>query len=138
MWATEWSGRSEAVLVAVLTVAIWGALGPLFHYSDSWQLVINSLTSIATFLMVFLIQRAQNKSSMAVQLKLNEIIGALGGASNRMIGIEEMSEEELRSLHERYQRLAEITQDAARLKAVVSVETLEDHVSDSPSSSRRG
>ncbi len=130
VWATEWSGRSEVVLAAVIVVAVWGASGPFFHFSDAWQLVINSITSVVTFLMVFLIQRAQNKSAMAVQLKLNEIIGALRGASNRMIGIEELSEDDLRRLHERYQQLAELSQDRTRLKAAVSVETVEQELAD--------
>lgn len=134
VWATEWSGRSEIILAAVVVVAIWMASGPWLHYSDAWQLAINSVTSVVTFLMVFLIQRAQNKSAMAVQLKLNEIIGALRGASNRMIGIEELSEDDLRRLHERYQQLAEISQDTARLKAAVSVDGVDQHPPDTPRS----
>lgn len=125
VWATDWSGRSEVLLAAAVVVVIWAASGPSFHYSDAWQLIINSITSVVTFLMVFLIQRAQNKSAMAVQLKLNEIIGALRGASNRMIGIEELSEDDLRRLHQRYQQLAEVSQDTARLKAAVSVDGIE-------------
>src|SRR5262249_31118235 len=79
--------------------------GPIFHYSNAWQLVINTGTTIVTFLMVFLIQRTQNKESLALQLKLNEILAALEGASNRLINIEDLSEEEIRKLHDRYQKL---------------------------------
>jgi len=114
------------VIGAAIITMLWAATGPLFHFSDTWQLIYNTLTSVITFLMVFLIQRAQNKSSMAVQLKLNEVIAAIRGASNRMIAIEELSEDDLRELHERYQRLAEITRDRSRLKTASSVEEMED------------
>lgn len=119
---TDWSARSEAILGALLVIIVWGVLGPLLHYSDTWQLVINTLTSLVTFMMVFLIQRAQNKSSLAIQLKLNEIIAAMRGASNRMIAVEELSEDDLRRLHTRFQQLAGLAQDETRRKAVYSVE----------------
>ena len=80
--------------------------GPVFHFSDTWQLVINTGTTVVTFLMVFLIQRSQNKESLAVQLKLNEIVAALDGASNRMVNVEDLSEKELDVLHRHYTRLA--------------------------------
>src|SRR5438034_10475399 len=82
--ATQWTGSSWAFLLAALVVVVWAASGPIFGYSEMWQLVINTGTTIVTFLMVFLIQRSQNKESMAVQLKLNEIVAAISGASNRM------------------------------------------------------
>jgi low affinity Fe/Cu permease len=105
--ATEWTGRSSAFLIAALVVVVWGATGPFFGFSDTWQLVINTGTTIVTFLMVFLIQRAQNKDARAIQLKLNEIVGAVHGASNRLIDIEDLPEKELEALHQYYQRMAD-------------------------------
>jgi low affinity Fe/Cu permease len=103
---TQWVGTARAFVVALLVVLSWAITGPFFRFSDTWQLVINTGTTIITFLMVFLIQRSQNKESLAVHLKLNEIVAALRGASNRLINIECLSEEEVRALHERYERLA--------------------------------
>src|SRR5207249_410679 len=90
--ATEWTGRSSAFTIALVAVIAWLVTGPLFRYSDTWQLVINTATTIVTFLMVFLIQRAQNKDAKAIQLKLNELVGGTRGASNRLINIEDLSE----------------------------------------------
>src|ERR1051325_2332377 len=87
-WATRWAGSSAAFGIAVGTIVVWGVTGPLFGFSDTWQLVINTGTTIVTFLMVFLIQRSQNKDSQALHLKLNEIVAALEGASNRLINVE--------------------------------------------------
>src|SRR5262249_3726571 len=96
--------------------------GPLFRFSDTWQLVINTGTTIVTFLMVFLIQRSQNKDSMAVQLKLNEIVAALQGASNRLIDVEDLAESELRMLHSHYQRLAAMAKRDLDLRQSHSIE----------------
>jgi low affinity Fe/Cu permease len=104
--ATRATGSSWAFLLAALVVLAWLGTGPIFGYSDTWQLVINTGTTVVTFLMVFLIQRAQNKEALAVQLKLNEIVAALEGASNRLIDVEDLSEEELVVLHRHYARLA--------------------------------
>lgn len=101
-----WRGSNAAFGSAVFAVVFWGACGPVFAYSETWQLVINTSTTIITFLIVFLLQRSQNKESRAVQLKLNEVIAALKGASNRMIGAEGLSEAELEQLSEAYSRLA--------------------------------
>ena len=106
-WATIWTGSTMAFLLALVTVVVWAVTGPFFGFSDTWQLVINTGTTIVTFLMVFLIQRAQNKDSAVIQLKLNEVLAALEGASNRLINIEDLSEEDVRDLHKRYQRLME-------------------------------
>jgi low affinity Fe/Cu permease len=103
--ATSWTGSTPALLAAGGMIAVWLLTGPLFHFSDTWQLVMNTVTSIITFLMVFLIQRTQNKDSLAVQLKLNELVAALQGASNRLIDVEDLTEQELRVLHAYYQRL---------------------------------
>jgi low affinity Fe/Cu permease len=105
---SQFTGSTTAFLTAALVVLIWAATGPLFHYSETWQLVINTSTTIVTFLMVFLIQRTQNKDSLAVQLKLNEIVAALQGASNRLVNVEDLSESELSTLHRHYQALAEM------------------------------
>src|ERR1051326_9283265 len=83
--ATTWTGRSSAFGIAVLVIVVWLASGPLFHFSDTWQLVINTSTTIVTFLMVFLIQHTQNKDTRAIELKLNEIVTSIHGTSNRLI-----------------------------------------------------
>jgi low affinity Fe/Cu permease len=106
--ATQWTGTSHAFLLAFAIVVIWALTGPIFHYSENWQLVINTGTTIITFLMVFIIQRSQNKESLAVQLKLNEIVAALRGASNRLISIENLSEEDLEKLQARYAQLVKL------------------------------
>src|SRR5438128_2388124 len=98
-WATEWSGSSAAIGLALATIVIWLLSGPYFNYSDTWQLIINTGTTVVTFLMVFLIQRAQNKDSLAIHLKLNELVAAQKGASNRLINIEGLTETEIRTLH---------------------------------------
>jgi low affinity Fe/Cu permease len=107
-WATVATGSSAAFIIAALVVIVWGITGPVFHYSETWQLVINTGTTIITFLMVFLIQKAQNKDSRAVHLKLNELIAAHEGASNRMVNIEDLSERELEQIHEFYVRLSQL------------------------------
>lgn len=112
---TEWSGSSWAFGLAAGTVIVWLITGPFFHYSDTWQLVINTGTTIVTFLMVFLIQRAQNKESLAVQLKLNEIVAVLEGASNRLIDVEDLDEDELRQLHLFYKTLARMAKSDGHL-----------------------
>src|SRR2546429_3257865 len=98
---TEATGTSTAFIIALLVIILWIATGPLFHFSDSWQLVINTGTTIVTFLMVFLIQRSQNKDALAIHLKLNEIVAALEGASNRLIDVEDLTEAEIKTLHKR-------------------------------------
>src|SRR5262245_41260696 len=96
--ALSWSGSSVAFLLAVGIVLIWLVTGPLFGFSDTWQLIINTGTTIITFWMVFLIQRAQNNDSRALHMKLDEVIASLKGASNRLIDVEDLSEEELNTL----------------------------------------
>jgi low affinity Fe/Cu permease len=103
---TRLTGSARGFGVAVATIVVWGMTGPVFHFSDTWQLVINTGTTVVTFLMVFLIQRSQNKDSLAIQLKLNEIVAAVDGASNRMVNVEDLSEKELDVLHRHYARLA--------------------------------
>ena len=119
---TEWTGGSWAFGVALATIVVWGVTGPLFRFSDTWQLVINTGTTVITFLMVFLIQRSQNKDSRAVHLKLNEIVAALQGASNRLINVEDLTETEIRVLHAHYERLVTIAKRDVRLTDSHSVE----------------
>ena len=107
-WATKATGSSAAFIGAVSVVVIWAVTGPIFKYSETWQLVINTGTTIITFLMVFLIQKSQNKDSKAIHLKLNELIAAHEGASNRMVDIEDINEVELDQLHKFYAKLAEL------------------------------
>ena len=122
---TRWSGGSLAFALACGVILVWGVTGPLFRFSDTWQLVINTGTTIVTFLMVFLIQRSQNKESMAVQLKLNELVAAMQGASNRLIDVEDLTEEELVTLHRHYRRLVEMAKKDRRLTESHSVEEAE-------------
>ena len=103
-------------------VVVWLVTGPIFHFSDTWQLVINTGTTIVTFLMVFLIQRAQNKDSLAVQLKLNELVAAVKGASNRLIDVEDLDENELRMLQRHYRELARLAKREEQLTESHSVE----------------
>ena len=119
------AGSSAAFAIAVGVVAAWAITGPLFDFSTSWQLVINTGTTIVTFLMVFLIQRAQNKDSLAIQLKLNEIVAAIPGASNRLIDIEDMNEADLVRLHEFYCRLAAMAKQEVDLRKSHSIEEAE-------------
>jgi low affinity Fe/Cu permease len=102
----KWTGTTTAFAIALGAVVFWAATGPVFHYSDTWQLVMNTASSIVTFLMVFLIQRSQNKDALAMHVKLNEIVTAIEGASNRIVNVEDLSEAELQRLQGRYQTLA--------------------------------
>ncbi|WP_020473890.1 low affinity iron permease family protein [Zavarzinella formosa] len=120
--AAQWSGSSAAFGIALLVIVIWAATGPLFHYGDTWQLVINTGTTIITFLMVFLIQRAQNKDSQAIHLKLNELVASMHGASNRLINVEGMTEEDLKVLHQHYCRLVKLAAADEKLTDSHSVE----------------
>jgi low affinity Fe/Cu permease len=115
--ATTWTGSTQAFMLAVLIILVWGASGPAFRYSDTWQLVINTGTTIVTFLMVFLIQRAQNKEAVAVQVKLDELIRAVKGAHNNMIAIEDLSEAELGALKERFEKLGRRAGELQRQKS---------------------
>ena len=120
--ATRATGTSVAFVLAVLVIVVWGITGPIFHYSDTWQLVINTGTTIVTFLMVFLIQRAQNKDALAIHLKLNEIVAAMEGASNRLIDVEDLSEPEIDALRKYYKRLIELARTDDVLTNTHSIE----------------
>ena len=119
---TEWVGSSRGLTAALAVVVLWAASGPLFGWSNTWQLVINTGTTIVTFLMVFLIQRTQNKDGLAIQLKLNELVAAHKGASNRLIDIEDLSEKELQILHMHFRRLAEMAREESDLLASHSID----------------
>jgi low affinity Fe/Cu permease len=105
---TKAAGRPAAFIIACAVVIIWGITGPIFKFSDTWQLVINTGTTIITFLMVFIIQQTQNKDTIALQLKLNELIASSGLASNHLVGVEDLTTEELEVLKKFYTRLASL------------------------------
>ena len=119
---TRWTGSTATFLAALGIVAVWGLTGPLFGYSDTWQLVINTGTTIVTFLMFFLIQRTQNKDALAMHLKLNELVAAKKGASNRLLNAEDLTEEELHTLHAHYARLVELARGERTVSESHSVE----------------
>jgi low affinity Fe/Cu permease len=119
---TKAVGSSTAFLIAVIVILVWAVTGPIFHYSDTWQLVINTGTTIITFLMVFLIQQSQNKDSMAIQLKLNELIACDERASNRLIVVEDLTQEELEILKKFYVHLSELAEEEKDLFSSHSVD----------------
>jgi low affinity Fe/Cu permease len=110
---TQWAGSSWAFGLAVGLVLVWVLSGPLFDYSEDWQLVVNTGTTIVTFLMVFLIQRSQNKEALAVQVKLNELLASQQGASNRLINLEDLNEDDIKRLHERFSALSHRLEETA-------------------------
>jgi len=123
--ATKATGTSAAFVIALSVLIVWAISGPLFHFSDTWQLVINTGTTIVTFLMVFLIQRTQNKDALAIHLKLNEIVAALEGASNRLVDVEDLTEDEIEILHKHYQKLVTMAKSDAKLTETHSIEEAE-------------
>ena len=98
-------GSAWAFVIALLIIVVWAVTGPTFHYSDTWQLIINTGTTIVTFLMVFLIQNTQNRDAKAVHLKLDELIRALGPARNKLVDLEKLSDDELKSLEQEFEKL---------------------------------
>lgn len=104
--ASDWTGSPQAFIAAVAIIVIWAFSGPLFGYSDTWQLVINTGTTIVTFLMVFLIQNTQNRDSKAMQLKLDELIRVTPGAHVRLLDMEELSDKDLKKLRDKYEKIA--------------------------------
>jgi len=120
--AMRWTGTDAAFAIALVIVVVWAMLGPVFRLSDTWQLTINTGTTIVTFLMVFLIQRSQNKESLAIHLKLNEIVAALHGASNRLIEAERFSEKDLETLQTHYKELAQLARAEGDVTESHSVE----------------
>jgi low affinity Fe/Cu permease len=105
-WASRATGRPTAFVLATLTIVVWGVTGPLFRFSETWQLVINTGTTIITFLMIFLIQNTQNRDTAAIQIKLDELIRAMEGAHNVLLDLEELEDHELERLRDDYEALA--------------------------------
>jgi len=134
---TKITGSTSAFIAALLLVLVWAATGPFFHYSETWQLVINTGTTIITFLMVFLIQKAQNKDSLAIQLKLNELVAAHEFASNRLVDIENIPEEELKIIQKYYSRLSELAKHEVTLQQSHSIDEAE-HMSELKKHTEKG
>lgn len=126
-WATHATGSSAAFIIATSTVIIWAVSGPIFNYSETWQLVINTGTTIVTFLMVFLIQKSQNKDSKAIHLKLNELIASHEGTSNRMVNLEDLSEEELDQLAKFYAHVAMLALEERDLTCTHSIDAAKEN-----------
>ena len=122
---TQAAGSAKAFVVALAVIVAWAVTGPIFGFSDTWQLVINTGTTIVTFLMVFVIQQSQNKDGLAIQLKLNELVAALDGASNRLISVESLSEHDLQVLRAHYARLAAMARESANIGESHSIEEAE-------------
>lgn len=119
--ASTWLGSKWAFVGAILIIAVWAITGPIFHYSNSWQLVINTGTTIVTFLMVFLIQNTQNRDARAINLKLNELIHSIDAAGDQMMDIENLSDEELDAMHRKYEKIrAECIQRQQRSKKPIT------------------
>ena len=113
-WTARTAGHPTAFVIAVAIIVVWAATGPIFHFSDTWQLVINTGTTIVTFLMVFLIQNTQNRDSQAIQLKLDELIRASEKAHNALLDMEELSLEDLDKIRDRYEELARDAREQLR------------------------
>jgi len=126
-WATAATGSSAAFIIAMCTIVVWLVTGPVFNYSDTWQLIINTGTTIITFLMVFLIQKSQNKDSKAIHLKLNELLASHAGASNRMVDIENLSEVELDQLHKFYVKLSNLAEKEDDLTCTHSIDAAQEN-----------
>ncbi|QEC43046.1 low affinity iron permease family protein [Pseudobacter ginsenosidimutans] len=124
---TKAAGRPVAFICAALVVVCWAILGPVFNYSDTWQLVINTGTTIITFLMVFVIQQSQNRDTLAIQLKLNELIASHAHASNRLVDIEDLTEEELAVIKKFYIRLSKLAGKEVDLHATHSIDEAEEN-----------
>jgi low affinity Fe/Cu permease len=124
--AAHAAGSTYAFSIAFLIVVVWAICGPIFDFSETWQLVINTGTTIITFLMVFLIQKAQNKDSLAIQLKLNELVASSEYSSNRLVDIENMTEDEMIIVQKYYRSLSELSKKDVSLKASHSIEEAED------------
>lgn len=136
-WAVHATGSSVAFLGAVSIVLIWAITGPLFQFSESWQLVINTGTTIITFLMVFLIQKTQNKDAKAIHLKLNELIASQQGASNRMVDLEDLTEAELDQLHKFYEKLARLAKKESDILQSHSIDAAVEATKDQKGSVRK-
>ena len=119
---TKVTGKPIAFILACILILGWAVTGPIFHYSNTWQLVINTGTTIITFLMVFVIQQSQNKDTIALQIKLNELIAATGTASNRLVDVEDLSSEELETLKTFYMKLSELARKEVDIHTTHSID----------------
>jgi low affinity Fe/Cu permease len=126
-WATAATGSSAAFMIAITVIIVWLITGPVFKYSDTWQLIINTGTTIVTFLMVFLIQKSQNKDSKAIHLKLNELLASHEGTSNRMVNIEDLTEEELDHLYKFYRKLSALAEKENNITRTHSIDAAEEN-----------
>jgi low affinity Fe/Cu permease len=123
---TRLAGTPWAFAVAVLSIVLWAATGPVFHFSENWQMVVNTGTTIVTFLMVFLIQQSQNKDSLAVHIKLNELLAAHELASNRVVAVEDLDEADLETLRKFYCELAKLAEKEGGVKSSHSLDDAQD------------
>jgi low affinity Fe/Cu permease len=134
---TKATGSPAAVITACLVIVVWAFAGPLFSYSDTWQLVINTGTTIITFIMVFIIQHSQNKDTTAIQLKLNELIASNDKASNRLVNIEDLTEDELQTLKKFYITLAKLSGKEKDIFTSHSIDEAQENNRDKHRSSRK-
>lgn len=126
-WGARAAGSTTAFLIAFSIILLWAATGPFFNFSETWQLIINTGTTIITFLMVFLIQKSQNKDSLAIQLKLNELVASHEAASNRLVNVENISEDELKVIQKYYTKLSSLTQGVESVKESHSLDEAADN-----------
>ena len=119
------AGSSAALIVAFVLVMTWIMCGPIFHYSNTWQQLINTSTTVITFLMVFIIQQAQNKDTLAIQIKLNELIAATKGASNKALNIEDLTGEELKVLKMLYSKISDLAEKEGKPNAAYSIDEMQ-------------
>jgi low affinity Fe/Cu permease len=126
-WGAKAAGSTAAFLSAFMLIVLWAVTGPVFDYSETWQLIINTSTTIITFLMVFLIQKSQNKDSLAIQLKLNELVASHEKASNRLVDVEDLTEDELKVIRKYYAKLADLTKATVPVKESHSLDEAEDN-----------
>jgi low affinity Fe/Cu permease len=129
-WVTKATGNPIAFFIAIMIVLIWGACGPIFNYSEVWQLVINTGTTIITFLMMFVIQQSQNRDTMALHLKLNELIASNKDTSNRLIATEDLTEEELETIKKYYKMVSEKAVERNSLFDTHSLDEAEDDIAE--------
>lgn len=140
-WVTKATGTSTAFLIAFLVIIIWACTGPFFNYSETWQLIINTGTTIVTFLMIFVIQQSQNRDTTAIHLKLNELIAANELTSNRLVASEDLTDEELEVIKKYYKKISDLSKNKQTLFATHSLDEAKQNTEDKeeklPSSNRK-
>ena len=135
---TKVTGHPTVFISALVIIIVWAITGPIFDFSDTWQLIINTGTTIITFLMVFVIQQSQNKDTMALHLKLNELIAATRGASNRLIDIEDLTEDELNTLKQFYVKLSKLAEQEKDVLTTHTIDEAEDNQATKRTAKKRG